>query len=399
MFKRNLYLKKIAPFINKPVIKVITGMRRVGKSYLVKLIIEDLKGQDIGEDAILYINKESLDYDFIRDYNELNKYVKEKFKETQGQKYLFIDEVQEIQAWERAVSSLFSEGDIDIYITGSNAHLLSSEIATLISGRYITIPVYSLSFDEFLLFRGKKKKDISDAFLMYLRCGGFPALHHFDLNEEIVYQYIGSLYNTILLKDVIKRNNVRNVTLLENITRYIFDNIGNIFSAKKVSDYVKSQKMKVGVETVQNYISYLLSTFAVHKAPRYDIKGKRLLEFHEKYYLGDIGLRHALLGYKEADISGVLENIVFLELLRRGYRVYIGKIGDKEIDFIAEKEKRKIYIQVAYLLSSKETVERELSALMRVKDNYPKYIISMDTIFGDDLEGVQRLNLIDFLLK
>ena len=399
MHRRNLYLKKIIPFVNKPVIKVITGMRRVGKSYLLKLIIETLSAQKSnGSDQILYINKESLDYDFIKDYKDMHKYVKSSFKSVEGSKYLLVDEIQEIHNWEKAVSSLFSEGDIDIFLTGSNAHLLSSEIATLISGRFVEFPVYTLSFEEFLLFRGKNKKDMNTEFPIYLKFGGFPAIHHFDFDEEVVYQYISSLYNTILLKDVIKRNNVRNVHLLENITRYVFDNVGNIFSAKKISDYVKSKKMKVGTETIQNYISYILSTFALHKVARYDIKGKRILEIHEKYYLGDIGMRHALLGYKAADISGILENIVYLELKRRGYQIYIGKFGNREIDFIAEKENRKMYIQVTYMLSSPETIEREFSALRSIKDNYPKYVISMDTVFGNDFEGIRRINLIEFLL-
>ena len=400
MHRRNLYLKKIIPFVNKPVIKVITGMRRVGKSYLLKLIIETLSAQKSnGPDQILYINKESLDYDFIKDYKDMHNYVKASFKSVEGSKYLHVDEIQEIHNWEKAVSSLFSEGDIDIFLTGSNAHLLSSEIATLISGRFVEFPVYTLSFEEFLLFRGKNKKDMHTEFPIYLKFGGLPAIHHFDFDEEVVYQYISSLYNTILLKDVIKRNNVRNVHLLENITRYVFDNVGNIFSAKKISDYVKSQKMKVGTETIQNYISYILSTFALHKVARYDIKGKRILEIHEKYYLGDIGMRHALLGYKAADISGVLENIVYLELKRRGYQIYIGKFGNREIDFIAEKENRKMYIQVTYMLSSPETIEREFSALRSIKDNYPKYVISMDTVFGNDFEGIRRINLIEFLLN
>lgn len=400
MHRRNLYLKKIIPFVNKPVIKVITGMRRVGKSYLLKLIIESLSARkSIGRGQILYINKESLDYDFIKDYKDLHNYVKASFRHIQGSKYLFVDEIQEIHNWEKAILSFFSEGDIDIFLTGSNARLLSSEIATLISGRFVEFPVYTLSFEEFLLFRDKDKKDVDTEFPTYLKFGGLPAIHHFDFDEEVVYQYISSLYNTILLKDVIKRNNVRNVHLLENITRYVFDNVGNIFSAKKISDYVKSQKMKVGTETIQHYISYILSTFALHKVARYDIKGKRILEIHEKYYLGDIGMRHALLGYKADDISGVLENVVYLELKRRGYQIYIGKFGNREIDFIAEKENKKMYIQVAYMLSSPETIEREFSALRSIKDNYPKYVISMDTVFGNDFEGIRRINLIEFLLN
>ena len=349
--------------------------------------------------GILYINKESLDFEFISDYKDLNRYVNKFFKGMKGKKYLFVDEIQEIDEWEKAITSLFSKGNIDIYVTGSNAHLLSSEIATLISGRFIEFPVYTLSFEEFLLFRNDKKEDIETEFLNYMKFGGFPAIHHFDFTEEVIYQYINSLYSTILLKDVIKRNNVRNVHLLEKITLYIFDNVGNIFSAKKVSDFIKSQKMKVSIETVQNYISYLLSTFAVHKTSRYDIRGKRLLALHEKYYIGDSSLKYALLGYKETAISGMLENIVFLELKRRGFNIHVGKYDNKAIDFIAEKENKKIYIQVAYLLASPETIEREFSPLGRIKDNHPKYVVSMDKIVGYDAAGIQQINLIDFLLN
>ena len=399
MYKRNLYIEKIRPYTDKPIVKVITGMRRTGKSCFLQLIMNELVDRKVAKKRILYINKESLDYDFIQDYKDLNSYVIDSFSRVKGTKYLFVDEIQEIEYWEKAIASFFSDSDFDIYITGSNAHLLSSEIATLISGRYIEIPVHSLSFEEFLLFRDKRTKNKREEFSTYLWAGGFPAIHHFDFNQEVVYQYISSIYNTILLKDVIKRNNVRNVTLLENITRYIFQNVGNIFTAKKVSDYLKSQKLRVSIDTVQNYISYLISTFAVFKVPRFDVKGKRLLELHEKYYLGDVALRHALLGYREGDISGVLENLVYLELKRRGYHVFIGKVGNKEIDFIAEKENRKIYIQVAYLLTSPETIERESSVLKSIKDNYPKYVISMDEIFGKDIDGIQRINLVDFLLK
>ena len=398
MYKRNLYIDRISPYIGKPVIKVITGMRRVGKSCFLQMIINELRAQKITPKCILYINKELLEYDFIQNYKDLNRYVKDAFSGIKTQKYLFVDEIQEISGWEKAIASYLAEGDFDIYITGSNAHLLSSDIATLIAGRYIEFPVYSLSFKEFLLFRNQQGKGVDEDFSTYLWAGGFPAIHHLDFDKEVIYQFIGSIYNTILLKDVIKRNNVRNVSLLENITHYIFDNIGNIFTAKKVADYLISQNLKVGIETVQNYIAYLTATFAVHKVRRYDIRGRRLLELHEKYYLGDTALRHSLLGYRKGEISGMLENLVFLELKRRGYQVYIGKIDNKEIDFIAEKENRKIYLQVTYLLASPETIEREFSALKMIKDNYPKYVISMDKIFGTDFEGIKRINLVDFLL-
>jgi len=399
VYKRNLYLKKIIPLINTPVIKVITGMRRAGKSCLMKLVMDELTERQVDSGRIVYISKESLEYDFIRNYKDLYSFVKKKFKSVKGWKYLFIDEIQEIDSWEKAIASFFSEGDVDICLTGSNANLLSSEIATLLSGRYIEIQVYTLGFDEFLTFRNSARQNLYADFSDYLKFGGFPALHHFPMNETVVYPYIASIYDTILLKDVIRRNNIRNVRLLEDITSYIFDNTGNIFSSKKVSDFLKSQKISVGIETVQNYISHLASAYALHKASRYDIKGKRVLELHEKYYPADIGLRHALLGYREGDISGVLENIVFLELKRRGYQVHIGKFGDTEIDFIAEKEKSRIYIQVAYLLASEKTIDREFSPLLHMPDNYPKYVLSMDQFFGSDVMGIKRLNIIDFLLS
>ena len=399
MHKRNLYIDKIVNYISTPVVKVITGMRRVGKSYFLRLIIAHLGNEcGVDEDHIIYIDMESLDFDFIQDYRQLNSYIKERSKGTSGTISLFIDEIQDITGWEKCVASLLGSEKYDIFISGSNASLLSSELATLLSGRYIEFPIYALGLNEFIDFMGKKSSDALDLFPSYLKFGGFPALSHFDFDQEVTYQYINSLYNTILLKDVVKRHKVRNIVLLESITKYAFDNIGNIFSAKKLSDYLKSQRMAIGVETVQNYLAYICSTFTLYKVQRYDIKGKRLLELHEKYFLGDIGLRHALLGYREGDISGVLENIIFLELKRRGYEVFIGKLGQTEIDFIATNSKGKIYIQVCYLLASPETIQREFKPLLDIRDNYPKYVVSMDSIFGDDFEGIKRLNIVDFLL-
>lgn len=397
MYNRDLYTKRIAGYLSTPVVKVITGMRRVGKSYFLKLIMAHLRAQGVTEARTIYIDMESLDYDFIHTYHDLNNYIRKKSKDVSGGISLFIDEIQEIENWEKCVASLLGSEKYDIFISGSNAGLLSSELATLLSGRYIEFPIYSLGLNEFVQFMGKDEKDAEELFPMFLKFGGFPALHHFDLDQEIVYQYISSLYNTILLKDVIKRHKVRNISLLENITMYAFENIGNVFSAKKLSDYLKSQRMSLGVETVQNYLSYLCATFALYKVKRYDIKGKRLLELHEKYFLGDIGLRHALLGYREADIGGILENIVFLELKRQGYEVFIGKFGTYEVDFVATRADEKIYIQVCYLLASQETVDREFRPLLAIKDNYPKYVVSMDTLFGKDYQGIRRLNIIDFL--
>lgn len=398
MYKRNLYIDRVVKYLSTPVVKVITGMRRVGKSYFMKLIMAHLREHGTRDEQIIYIDMESLDFDFINDYSILDSYIREKSKGVHEQISLFIDEIQAIQGWEKCVASLLGSGNYDIFISGSNAGLLSSELATLLSGRYIEFPIYSLGLNEFATFMGKEIGEASALFPDFLKFGGLPALHHFDFDQEVVYQYISSLYNTILLKDVVKRYNVRNVALLENITYYAFENIGKIFSAKKLSDYLKSQRMSLGVETVQNYLAYICSTFALYKVRRYDIKGKRILELHEKYFLGDIGLRHSLLGYRESDISGILENIVFLELKRQGYEVFIGKFGNYEVDFIATRTDQKIYIQVCYLLASSETVEREFMPLLAIRDNYPKYVVSMDTLFGNDYKGIRRLNIVDFLV-
>ena len=397
VYKRKLYLDKIVKFIDKPIIKIIVGMRRVGKSYFLKLIMEELLQKGVAEEQIVYVNFDSLEFDHLKNYKILNNYLLKKSDKLE-KAYLFIDEIQEVNDWEKCIESLFVSEKFDIYISGSNAQMLSSELATKLSGRYIEFPIYTLSFSEYMQFMKKDSSQAKSEFRSYLIYGGFPALMHFDLDREVVYQYISSIYNTILLKDVVKKNNIRNISLLENITNYAFDNIGNIFSAKKLADYLKSQRISLGVETVMNYLSYICSTYALHKVQRYDIKGKRMLEVHEKYYLGDIGLRNAIIGYREGDIAGVLENIVYLELLRRGYNVSIGKLGDTEIDFIATKSEEKIYIQVTYLLASEKTIKREFSPLLKIADNYPKYVLSMDELFGNDYEGIQRVNIVDFLL-
>ena len=398
MYDRRLYIDRIRSFLDKPVIKVITGMRRVGKSYLLRQLIEELRLEGVPESNILYIDKESLQFEHIQGYADLNREALRTISTTTGRRYLLVDEVQEIEGWERAIASLAGRGDIDILITGSNANLLSSELATLLSGRYVEIPVYSLSFAEHLLFQGDTVGEQSKEFADYLRYGGMPATHHFPREEELIYQYIGSIYNTILLKDVVKRHAIRNVTLLENIARYLFDNIGCTMSAKRIADYLKSQRLRVGVDTVQNYLGYFTEALIAHKVRRFDLKGKRHLEVQEKYYLSEIGIRHAILGYRESDIGGLLENIVFLELKRRNYEVSIGKFGDREVDFVATRNRERIYIQVAYLLASEETIAREFGVLHDIPDNYPKLVVSMDTLFGDDSAGIRRLNLIDFLL-
>ena len=397
--ERNLYLKRIAPFLGRPVVKILTGMRRVGKSCLLRLLRDDILRQGLPAGNLRFIDKESMDFDALRTDRDLHADVTAAFKRRKGPKALLVDEVQEIAGWERAVASLSGRGDVDIVLTGSNAHLFSSELASRLSGRYLEFPIYSLGFAEFLAFRGADAGNRDAEFRRYLRYGGLPALHHMELSDEVVFQYLSSLYSAILLKDIVARHAVRQVPLLENIARFLFDNIGQTVSANRISAYLKSQRLRVGVDTVINYLGYFQEALLTHKAARYDIKGRRLLELHEKYYLGDIGLRHALLGYREADIAPILENVVYLELRRRGYTVSIGKWGEREIDFIATREKEKLYVQVAYLLATPMTIRREFGPLLETPDNYPKLVLSMDPVFGGDYEGIRRMHLLDFLMK
>jgi len=398
MIIRESYLNKIRAYINKPVIKVITGMRRVGKSYFAKQIILELQDSNITDDQILYINKELLEFDDIQDYRDLNKFITEYYKNKTEARYLFIDEVQEIKQWEKAISSFFAEGRYDIYITGSNSNLLSSELSTYISGRYVEVNIYSLGFDEFQLFNKEESSNRNDEFKLYLKYGGFPVIHNFGLNDEVCFQYISSLYNTILVKDVIGRNQIRNIRLFQDIVKFVFNNIGQVYSSNSIRKYLKSQNKNIGVDTIQNYLLHLESSFMIHKVQRYDLKGKKVLELYEKYYLGDLSLKNSMFGYQEQDIAGMLENIVFLKLKRENYNIFIGKLNDLEIDFIAEKSNERIYIQISYLLLSESTIQREYRALEKIKDNYPKYILTMDQLPSTNTNGIIRMNIIDFLL-
>ena len=400
MIKRERYIQRITPFIGKPVIKVITGIRRCGKSTFLKMICNSLTESGVVPENIILVNKDSMDFDFIRNYQDLNTYVKTRIKSIRGAIYLFIDEIQEIEGWEKAVSGFLADNTADIFITGSNSKMLSSELATYISGRYIEFRMYPLTFSEFLQFRqGKGSGNTGQEFGLFMKYGGFPGIHHMEYDDEVIGQYVSSLYNTILLKDVVARNNIRDIALLEKIAKFTADNCGNITSSKKIADFLKSQKISGSVDTVQNYLSMLGAAFVFSKVNRFDIKGKRLLEIHEKYYSGDIGLKHILLGYKTGDISGHLENIVYLELLSRGSKVEIGKYNEQEIDFIATKGNERTYIQVTYLLHDQKTIEREYRALEKINDNYPKLVLSMDTFHDPNRAGIQWYNLIEYLTR
>ncbi|WP_338957443.1 ATP-binding protein [Fusobacterium nucleatum] len=403
MIKRNLYLEEIKKYINKPIIKVITGMRRSGKSMILKLIQEELENVGIIKENIIYMNFESLIFMDIKDFETLYKYIIEKTDNISGKIYILLDEIQEVKGWEKAINSFLIDLDADIYITGSNANLLSSELATYIAGRYVEIKIYPLSFQEYIDFVSENNKEnplsLDEYFTQYLNFGGLPGIHIFNYNKDEIYQYLVDVYNSILLRDVIARNNIRDIELLERVVLYIMDNIGNTFSAKSISDFLRNQGRKLSVETIYNYLKALENAFIISKVQRYDIKGKNILETQEKYYLSDLGFRHAKLGYQSNDISGYLENIVFLELLRRKYKVNIGKQNNKEIDFVANLRDENLYLQVTYLLASEETIEREFSPLKSIKDNYSKLVLSMDNLPESNVEGIKRKKIIDFLLE
>ncbi len=398
MFARKRYFEKIEPFIDKPVIKLITGMRRCGKSSFFKLLIEHLQKQGTKKSNIIYISMELMEFSFIKDYRTLYDYIIKKLPKDKKKKYLFIDEVQEIPDWEKAVNSVLAEGLADIYLTGSNCRLFSSEFATLLTGRYVELPMFPLSFAEFLLFRQAKSDDTEREFANYIKYGGLPGIHHFELGDEVVYQYVDSIFSTILLKDVVARHNIRDVFLLKKIANFLFDNCGNLTSAKKIADFLKAEKIKTTLDTVQNYISYLCDAFLIYTCKRFDIKGKRHLELSEKFFAADPGVRHSILGYREADIAGILENLVYLELLRRGYSVTTGKFNSLEVDFVAQKNNEILYVQVVYLLHSETTENREFGVLEKIADNFPKVVLSMDKIFAKVRNGIKRIYLPDFLL-
>lgn len=403
MIKRYNYINEIKKFMNKPIVKVITGMRRSGKSIILKLLFQELIENGVEKKNIIEINFESLMFSELTEFKKLYTYIMEKAQELQGKIYIFLDEIQEVEHWEKAINSLMVDLDCDIYITGSNANLLSSELATYIAGRYVEIKVYPLSFKEYIEFAKVENPSQTlsneEYFEQYLKFGGLPAIHNFDYDKDTIYQYLEDIYNSVLLKDVIARNGIRDIELLERIVLYVLDNIRNTFSAKNISDFLKSQGRKLSRETVYNYLKALESAYIISRVQRYDIKGKSILETQEKFYLTDLGLRHTKLGYRANDIAGYLENIIYLELLRRKYTVNIGKLGAKGIDFIGTLRDEKLYIQVTYLLASPETIEREFSPLKSVQDNYPKYVLSMDNLENYNIDGIIREKIIDFLLN
>lgn len=392
-FPRNHYLTTIKPYINTNIIKVIIGQRRVGKSYFLYQIMDEIKKIDKVAN-IIYINKELYEFDAIKDYKDLLNYISDKLKK-KAKNYIFIDEIQEIEGFEKALRDLNATGNNDIYCTGSNANLLASDLANLLGGRYIEIPIYSLSYEEFLIFHRLEKN--KESLFSYIKYGGLPYLVNLRLEDEQVYGYLKTIFNTIILKDVVARFNVRNINLLERLVEYLADCEGTLISAKRISDFLKSQNLDISPNSILNYLNYLTGSFFIHKVKRQDVIGRKIFEINEKYYFEDLGLRHSLIGYRQTDINKIMENMVFSRLKYLGYKITVGQMSLQEIDFVAEKNDKKSYFQVTYLLTSKKVINREFGNLLKIKDNYPKYVISMDEYVKGDFKGVKHLNLIDFL--
>ena len=402
MFNRELYLDQIKDYIDSPVIKIIKGIRRCGKSEILKLIIEELLNRKISDEQIIYLNYESMVPDDYRNHEGLYKYVQLRAQETEKKLYILLDEIQEVDQWERAIRAIRVDFNADIYLTGSNAKLLSDDLATFLSGRYIEFELFPLSFREFIEFyEFKYENHIADSikFNDYIRFGGFPEMIHMVQKEEVLNNYLQGIYNTVVLKDVIGRNSIREPEQLQRVLRYLMDNIGEYTSGKKIADYLKgSNQEEASVNTVYRYLDAFEKALIIHSVKPYDLKGKKVLKRSEKIYLSDLGFKHAILGYRENDIAQSLENIVYLELRRRGYTVYVGKSGDYEVDFVATKNSRRIYFQVTYLLASEDTIEREYRALESIDDHFPKYILSLDQVDFGMRNGIIWLNIIDFLL-
>lgn len=400
MIERPLYLDKIMPFVDTPFVKILTGVRRCGKSTILKMIIKKIKEEkNVDDEQILNYRFDSMEYG---DMTTKELYLELKSKIIQSKKtYLFLDEIQEIEGWEKVVNTLASDFDVDIYITGSNSRMMSSEISTYLTGRYITFHIYTLSFEEYLTFKKSYTtlKDLKQEFSQYVRLGGFPATHLQDYSQDEVYTIVKDIYNSTIFSDIVRRNQVKKIDQLERVVKYTFNNIGNTFSAKSISNYFKSEQRKIDNETVYSYLEKLQKAYILHKCSRYDLQGKNILKTQEKFYLADVSLRYSELGYTVDSVASSLENIVYLELKRRGYNVYIGKTKDKEIDFVATKQNEKIYVQVTQEIKSEKIQKREYEQLLEIRDNYPKYVVMADDFAGGNYEGIKTMNIVDFLLS
>jgi hypothetical protein len=402
MIERKGYLEKLLELKDKPLIKVLTGMRRSGKSSLLKLYSEALKKMEIEEHRILLLNFESFQFAELKEASRLYEWLGNRLSK-EKKHYILLDEIQEVTNWEQVVNSLMVDYAVDLVITGSNSKLLSSELATFLAGRYVEIPVFTLSFAETIQFSQAIAKEqqvmlTETAFENFLSNGGFPVLYNFAFEKETANRIVFDIYSSAILRDTVQRFGIRDVELLERLVRFIFDNIGQKFSAKSIADFFKSQQRKLDISTIYNYLNALESAFIIYRMPRYDIKGKELLKTQEKFFVSDHGLVRAVLGQRPHHISGILENIVAIELMRRGYKVFVGKLDDIEIDFIAETGDAKVYIQVTYRMDDPATLQREKRPLLQIADNYPKYILTMDKSLEGNVEGIIIKYLPEFLL-
>ena len=400
MIDRPFYVDKIMAYADTPFVKILTGVRRCGKSTILKMIMERLKSErGIPEERIINCRYDSMEFE---DMTAKQIYAQLKGRLCpNGKTYLFLDEVQEVQGWERVVNSLASDFDVDIYITGSNSRMMSSEISTYLTGRYVSFRVFTLSFREYLTFRNKLAavRDPKDELADYVRLGGFPAAHLQPFSQDEIYTIVRDIYNSTIFSDIVKRNQIRKIDQLERVVKYTFNNVGNTFSAKSIADYLKAERRSLDNETVYSYLEKLEKAYLLHRCSRYDLQGKEILKTQEKFYLADVALRYSVLGYHADSVASSLENIVYLELCRRGYTVYVGKTGSGEIDFIAVRQNEKIYVQVTQEIRSEKTKEREYERLLAIHDNYPKYVLTTDNFAGGNYEGIKTMHIADFLLS
>lgn len=390
---REEYISRIKPFMDKSIIKVLTGQRRVGKSYLLLQLIQEIKNNN--DDAnIIYINCEDFAFDFIKTAKDINNYILSK-SQPDTKNYIFIDEIQEVVEFEKAIRSLLLNPKNDIYITGNNANLLSGELATMLSGRYIEFRIYGLSYLEFIRFH--KLENNFESYQFFSKYGGLPYLINLSLTDEIVFEYLKSIYSTIIYRDVVNRYNLRDSSFLEKLTRFLADNVGSLFSSQSISKYLKSQQSTVTVKQIQNYLSHLASAFIIYRVERFDIVGKRIFDYGEKYYFEDMGIRNAVVGYNIGDRAKVLENIVYNHLIFRGYKVNVGTSGKTKVDFVCSKKNETLYVQVALELSRPETIDREFGNLLSIRDNYPKIVVTEENFSGNTYEGIKQVYILDFL--
>ena len=400
MINRPIYIDKIMQYVDTPFIKILTGVRRCGKSTILKMIMKKLVEEyGVADEQIADYRFDSMEYD---DLTAKQMYLELKGRIIKGKKtYFFLDEMQEIDGWEKVVNSIASDYDVDIYVTGSNSRMMSSEISTYLTGRYISFHIYTLSFGEYLTFTSEYRelKSIREEFADYIKLGGFPATHLKQYTQDEIYTVVKDIYNSTVFSDIVKRNKIRKVDLLERVIKYTFQNVGNTFSAKTISDYLKSEHRKIDNETVYSYLEKLEKAYLIHKCSRYDIKGKSILKTQEKFYLADISLRYSVLGYNSNDVASSLENIVYLELKRRGYEVNIGKTVNGEVDFIAIKQNNKLYVQVTQEINSEKTEKREYDRLLEINDNYPKYVLLTTDFTGGNYEGIKPMHIAEFLLS